>query len=353
MATARVTELKALSVQVMEKNEVGAPDSWVIPVANMDTDPFDVDILQNQMMVGYYDTLPSRGGSRKVGGSFDTHLYGGALSIGTKVSVAGYTLSGAGSICSYVPLANLFRSSGFTISVGTGKSFALLLSDNANKDYLATTFSYWQGDLYSSMTNVVTNVGIDIKGGEYINLTWEFAGNYVSSPSHNATYPSYTFGNTELAGLNGTFKLSFAASSYGTTITSDVLELSMKPNNKITMNKDLTEKWGYSDPIIVAPRVSDITFKVRAPYSIGKTGTDFWKMFQENSDPQGEPVLGLITYKLDGTKKWNEWMFYIYFKMSDVLKTTDVDGVMYYECKGQILPFKGLGASPLKITLSQ
>lgn len=362
MATARVSELKALTV-----TDVAAGNKkWTIPVSNMDVDVIQVDMLNNQMMVGEYDTLAGRGGSRKIAGSFDTHLYGGQGV--TKSTV----ISTAAAIGKVFPLLCLFQTAGFALSVNTaaGTDFGLTLSDNPNTDVTPTLLEYWQGDLFISPANVVSNVDIAIKGGEYINLNWNFMGQYSADPTQSATYPTYSFGATDMAGLNGKFSLAFyqpangsiALVSFAAHVTSDILEMNIKPNNNITMNKDITEKWGYSEAVIVAPRQSEVMFKARAPYSIGESGTDFWKMLQCDFtagsvavSPQAESAIGKITYAVTGTGFFNTYQITAYFKMKDAPKITTEDGVMYYNVVGQIYPYTvgGKTKRPLTIKVSR
>lgn len=343
MATARVTELKAMVV-----NDIAAKKDWTIPVSNLDVAITKVDMLSNEMMVGKYDTLPGRGGKRKIEGSFDTHLFG------AQGVTAATTLKTAASIGTKMPLLCLLQAGGYKVSVNaTGESFGCVLSDNPNADAVPTKFIFWQGDLRSQSGFVNTNPTFNIKGGEYIVINWDFLGQFTGDPVQDTSYPTYPFGATQLAGMNGTFALSFlkedgttALTSYGSAITSDVMEVMLKSNNTLAMNADITESWGYSEPVIVAPRKSEVTIKTRIPYSIGISGTNLWYMFQNDQQgtsapvsPQADPAIGKITYKVAGVGAFNTFEFVAYFKMTEYPVPVSEEGVMYTNIVGQIYPY--------------
>ena len=339
MATARVTELKALSVK---DGIAGGGTDWVVPVSGMTDDPVRVDILDDQKMVGYYDTLPARGGSRKYEGSFDSNLFGAKAGL-----VSSSTLKTVASISKNVPLSGLFAGAGFSINVvGAGTSFVYMLPDNVATSIKKPHMAYWMGDQKQVMTNTALNLELSLKAGEKVNCNWQFMGQFTTPPVYDATYPTYSLATGAVAAIANDFTLSFAQASFGTAITTDIESIDYKFNNKLVMVKDLTQDWGYSEPEVVAPRNSTIEITLRAPYSIGKSGTDFWKMFQWGDNPQSEAVLCKCTAKVTGYGYWNTHEFTCYFKMNDVHKVKDNDGVVYYTVTGQIIPFSAYGASP-------
>lgn len=339
MATARVTELKALLVRDVLG---GGNNIRTIPVSGMTDDPVRVDILDDQKMVGYYDTLPARGGSRKYEGSFDSNLFGGVTGL-----ISSSTLKTVASIGKNMPLAGLFAGAGFSINVvGAGTSFIYTLPDNVATSIKKPALYYWMGDQKQAMNNVALNLELSLKAGEKVNCNWQFMAQFVTTPEYSATYPTYTLATGAVAAIANEFTLSFGQASFGATISSDIESVDYKFNNKLVMVKDLTQAWGYSEPEVVAPRNSNIEITLRAPYSIGKSGTDFWKMFQWGDNPQSEAVLCKCTAKVTGYGYWNTHKFVAYFKMNDVHKVKDNDGVVYYTVSGQIIPFSAYGASP-------